>query len=466
MLRRWKDGRDDIKNDNINKDGKVTGLFKGIPSVSFTKEDISELSSRFSLALVAKFIRRPSFTTMNKFLQKLGLKGGFDISLLHSNSFLLNFREEDDYLRLFLRRSWQVFDKQMSLTKWSPWLSQESENPIMPIWIAFPGLPIHLHDKRALHLIASTIGTPQKVDSCTMNFSRPALARCCVEVDISNLPPARILINHGGEELIFPFHYEDVPLFCKRCKRTGHVLEACQHKKEAGFTPYRRTEVAPEKMGELAVDLTSEKWQKVKSKKGKAKMPLEPALKREWRARPSTTSHATSSAAWKEGPGESSKTNAGTSDPIPTLNSVLNNGANEVISKNRQGAYCITDPLVLSALTLQHCSDFVVRSPILFEAPTFNEESVDVDDSLALVPFVDFNLRVDGEPEVGFFDDPQKLNDSIHRLDSLLNLNEFPPLPTKEVSPSITPTPRTKERHHAMVTRFMASNSFSPLISP
>ncbi|RAL42531.1 hypothetical protein DM860_011149 [Cuscuta australis] len=76
----------------------------------------------------------------------------------------------------------------------------------MPIWIAFPGLPIHLHDKRALHLIASTIGTPLKVDSCTMNFSRPALARCCVEVDISNLPSARILINHGGEELIFPFH--------------------------------------------------------------------------------------------------------------------------------------------------------------------------------------------------------------------------------------------------------------------
>ncbi|VFQ84598.1 unnamed protein product [Cuscuta campestris] len=56
-----------------------------------------------------------------------------------------------------------------------------------------------------------------------MNFSRPALARCCVEVDISNLPPARILINHGGEELIFPFLYEDVPLFARGAGGLGMI---------------------------------------------------------------------------------------------------------------------------------------------------------------------------------------------------------------------------------------------------
>ncbi|VFQ90110.1 unnamed protein product [Cuscuta campestris] len=143
-------------------EGKPNGFFKGIPSIVFTRDDISELSSCFKLALVAKFLTRPSFTSMTKFLQKLGLKGSYELSVLPHQRFLINFREEEDYLRLFLRGTWQVFGYTMTLTKWSPSLSQETENPVMPIWIAFLDLPIHLHDKRALHLISSSIGTPLK----------------------------------------------------------------------------------------------------------------------------------------------------------------------------------------------------------------------------------------------------------------------------------------------------------------
>ncbi|VFQ93056.1 unnamed protein product [Cuscuta campestris] len=190
-------------------EGKPTGLFKGIPSVSFTNKDIKDLSSRFKHALVAKFQSRPSFTTMRNFMQQLGLQGKFNISTLSHQRFLLNLELEEDYLRLFMRRSWRVHGYNMTLTKWSPSLSQESESPIMPIWISIPNLPIHLHDKRALLIIASTIGHPLKVDSCTLNFSRPQLARCCVEVDISSLRHLHENILHSPilEEVEEPTMY-------------------------------------------------------------------------------------------------------------------------------------------------------------------------------------------------------------------------------------------------------------------
>ncbi|VFR03226.1 unnamed protein product [Cuscuta campestris] len=242
-------------------EGKPNGFFKGIPSVVFTRDDISELSSRFKLALVAKFLTRPSFTSMTKFLQKLGLKGSYELSVLPHQRFLINFREEEDYLRLFLRGTWQVFGYTMTLTKWSPSLSQETESPVMHIWIAFPDLPIHLHDKRALHLISSSIGTPLKVDSSTLNFSRPGLARCCVEVDISNLPPAKVLINHGGEELIFSFYYENFPLYCKSCKRTGHLQDTC-HRKQADRKKEATSEkVAKDSKDQLLGEKNEGKWQ-------------------------------------------------------------------------------------------------------------------------------------------------------------------------------------------------------------
>ncbi|VFQ67106.1 unnamed protein product [Cuscuta campestris] len=176
------------------------------------------------------------------------------------------------------------------------------ENPVMPIWIAFPDLPIHLHDKRALHLISSSIGTPLKVDFNTLNFSRPGLARCCVEVDISNLPPAKVLINHGGEELIFPFYYENVPLFCKTCKGTGHTIETCAHRKIPPEKDNHKREAfskkgARDNQVQAKEDKIAEQWQQVVSKKGKDKLPVNGAGKLEWRAK-----HAPIIPAWNEGP--------------------------------------------------------------------------------------------------------------------------------------------------------------------
>ncbi|VFQ86934.1 unnamed protein product [Cuscuta campestris] len=273
----------------------------------------------------------------------------------------------------------------------------------------------YVKPKRALHLIASTIGTPLQVDSCTLNFSRPALARCCVEVDISNLPPPKVLINHAGEELIFSFIYENVPSYCKECRRTGHQREACMAKNSD-----RKRDEPPEKEALVSQEHKhTRKWQVVTSKKGKAKV----TDNLEWRAKKTDFSEhpKKTNATWVEGPGESSK------NPIeipvsPTPPLV------EKVGKN--WTYWITDPSILSTLTLRHVYENVLRAPIISDSQQL------VDNSLAIVPFQEnqfLSLPEDEPPEVGFFTEAKEIDKNIQHLDYLLAIEEFPPLPPYSV---------------------------------
>ncbi|VFR02689.1 unnamed protein product [Cuscuta campestris] len=153
--------------------------------------------------MIGSFQRRPPFPVMEAFLNRLGLCGKFSFSILSHRKLLINFMAEEDYIRVLCRKTWDVHGRIMRVTKWSPALSPEIYNPVVLVWISIPDLPIHLHDMRALRLILSHLGNPIMVDLSTKNFSRPALARVCVEMDVSNLP---------------------VP---KKCRKLGHSAGKC-----------------------------------------------------------------------------------------------------------------------------------------------------------------------------------------------------------------------------------------------
>lgn len=85
----------------------------------------------------------------------------------------------------------------MKVTKWTPSFDPCVDTPIIPVWVALEGLPIHLHDYRTLYEIAKLIGTPLKMDSATLSFHRPSVARFCVEVDVTIDLPTKIFIDCG-----------------------------------------------------------------------------------------------------------------------------------------------------------------------------------------------------------------------------------------------------------------------------
>ncbi|RAL42518.1 hypothetical protein DM860_011136 [Cuscuta australis] len=247
-----------------------------VPAPTMVANRVDGLAGKFRFALIGKFRRRPPLSVLQNFLNRLGFSGGFTVGELFSNSFLINFERDEDYQRFFYRKIWTLGKDTMYVTKWSPNLRQDEDSPVVPVWISFPHLPIHLHEQRALFNIASMLGTPLKVDQATLNFTRPKYARVCVEVDVSKPLHQRIHIKHVDEDLFFQVQYEDPPVFCNSCRKLGHNLHSCKLEKPMVREPLKDQEI--HKVHDKNPAAVLDGWTTVQ-RKGKA--PVNPPARRE-----------------------------------------------------------------------------------------------------------------------------------------------------------------------------------------
>ncbi|CAH9085074.1 unnamed protein product [Cuscuta epithymum] len=146
----------------------------------------------------------------------------------------------------------------MRVTRWTPSFSGDRDSPFAPVWVKLDGLPIHLHDLRALSCIASLLGRPIRIDEPTATFSRPSTARICIEIDISKPLPSNIWINNGDSGFYQSVLYENLPMFCCNCSRFGHSkcppLVTVSHTKAVLVDTSAPSDIAPVKLP-LVVDL-------------------------------------------------------------------------------------------------------------------------------------------------------------------------------------------------------------------
>ncbi|CAH9094798.1 unnamed protein product [Cuscuta europaea] len=115
----------------------------------------------------------------------------------------------------------------MVVTRWTTSFSIERDSPLAPIWISLDGLPVHLHDLRAINSIAKLLGKTIRIDAHTANFSRPSTAWICVELDTSLELPPKVWIGYGATSFFQTIVYENIPLFCHNCSRLGHSVVNC-----------------------------------------------------------------------------------------------------------------------------------------------------------------------------------------------------------------------------------------------
>ncbi|VFQ85186.1 unnamed protein product [Cuscuta campestris] len=244
---------------------KPISKFKGLPSISFSQEEVDVLSSKFQFALVGVFNDgRPSFQTIKATLESIGFEGNFQVGFLDDKCVLINFMKESDYNRLFMRRYWNIRGFVMKIFKWTHDFDPSNLPPIVPTWISLPGLPIHLHQKSALMSIANMIGQPMTIDAATATFSRPSLARVCVELDLSKENPKKIHILDGDRHIFQEVIYEALKAFCTVCKKTGHSNSDC---KKAGKRVSSDIPQIPQKSAsEQKENQSRGEWQIVKKK--------------------------------------------------------------------------------------------------------------------------------------------------------------------------------------------------------
>ncbi|XP_071933880.1 uncharacterized protein [Coffea arabica] len=129
---------------------------------------------------------------------------------------------EEDYTRIFLRRTWFIQGSPMTVSKWTLDFNVNQESSIIPLWVLLPSLPLHFFDKKYLFKLGSLIGRPLQVDSATLNLKRPSVTRLLVEVDVAKSTAPRIWIGDVDDGHWQKVEYEEWPKFCSFCEKVGH----------------------------------------------------------------------------------------------------------------------------------------------------------------------------------------------------------------------------------------------------
>lgn len=101
---------------------------------------------------------------------------------------------------MYSRQVWYILAFTMRIFKWLPYFWVDMEASVVPFWVSFPRLPVHLFRKDALFCIAQLIGQPLRLDEAIAKLKRPSTARIQVEIDVLKERPPKMWIQMGIKE--------------------------------------------------------------------------------------------------------------------------------------------------------------------------------------------------------------------------------------------------------------------------
>ncbi|MQL78237.1 hypothetical protein Taro_010679 [Colocasia esculenta] len=204
----------------------------GEPAVFFSREEVSKSIQTLKLALITRCpYGRCSIPDFKSVLsQRLLLKGDYIVSVLNNRHLLLHFEDEDDYLKVIMRRSLYLKGLLYRFFKWDPHFDFNADPTFIHIWIGLPMLPVNYYYEDFLKSIAGNIGHVLRIYEPTMALTQTKEAFVCIELDILKTRPERIWIGCGAEGFWKNIIYYGVPAICSYCHKLGHEASEC-HKK-------------------------------------------------------------------------------------------------------------------------------------------------------------------------------------------------------------------------------------------
>lgn len=212
---------------------KISSVYNGMASVSFSKAEVDALSESFSLTLVGKFsVGIPKNYDVTDMLKDQSFKGRFTVSFMDKRNVVIKLFLEEDFNKLLFLENPNGAGTPFRFFKWTPKFSLGDESPIVPVWISLENLPIFLFQEEALFQIGKLVGVPVKLDGYTANRSKLHQATMCVEVDVSKSFPSHVWIQVMGRGVPIKVTYANVPHYCNFCKKLGHLETVCLAKEK------------------------------------------------------------------------------------------------------------------------------------------------------------------------------------------------------------------------------------------
>ncbi|KAG6523062.1 hypothetical protein ZIOFF_012915 [Zingiber officinale] len=254
--------------EEVGANFKEFSMCNNVPGIFYDSEEVKALSVPYKFSLIGKFSgRRPPPQIVYQGFKGLGLSSPYNIRFLRAGHIFLHLTSNEDMARIWTRGVWRIGGSILRIFKWTPHFSYEAESPVVPVWVQFPDLPVHMFNKNCVFSMARIVGCPIKIDEATADGSRLFMARACVEIDLLKPRVEQFLIGIGDEHRLQRVVYERTPEYCQYCRHLGHAEADCYVAGNKPQPEWHRDRVDPIPPG---ADLRERLNQRERDRKGKA----------------------------------------------------------------------------------------------------------------------------------------------------------------------------------------------------
>ncbi|XP_051134309.1 uncharacterized protein LOC127253665 [Andrographis paniculata] len=156
------------------------------------------------------------------------LVGQYELYGLCHRHIIIRLSDSCDYVTMLIRGLWMVRGAPLHVFKWTPGFKTTEDPSVVPVWVTFPKLPLHMYHRDMLFVVTSRLGTPLTVDAPMARRDRCSHARVCIELDVSQPLVDRFLIDLGDARVEQRVIYERLPRYCTSCRTLGHAVVDCR----------------------------------------------------------------------------------------------------------------------------------------------------------------------------------------------------------------------------------------------
>lgn len=144
------------------------------------------------------------------------------------NVFIANYA---DRRRIFSKKSWGLRPGSFRLSNWCPDFNPYNlSSSKAQVWVRFYELPFEYWDSAVIWALATSLGTPLRIDENTLNGEYGQFARVLIEIDFKSEVRDRILVKRKNHSSFTFVSIENAPEFCTHCAIVGHAWERCRHR--------------------------------------------------------------------------------------------------------------------------------------------------------------------------------------------------------------------------------------------
>lgn len=154
----------------------------------------------------------------------------FQCNATKSGWHVFKFQSVEAKLRVLNNGPYVIKNRTLSLQELTPTFQfKPMPEHLAPVWVKLFHIPFGLWNPRAIGILASRLGPPMEVDVLTEEMRLLNYAKVLVRLDLTKEPVNSIHYDYSDDlgDFDIKVQYLNLPLYCKKCKKIGHVEDGC-----------------------------------------------------------------------------------------------------------------------------------------------------------------------------------------------------------------------------------------------